>query len=124
MYQPQETSTLTLSTPFAIILHRFLPLDRQQTIPPQMLADLCPGHAPALLFSTAERLLAAGIIHTKDQEEYLFPTLPAAKLNQGAIVKAILGSDTPETEGGRQSRLAIEAASQALPLTFEESQNS
>ncbi len=124
LIEPQVTPAQKLSAAFDIIRQLFLAFDRQQTITAKMLPDLCPGQRPALLFSTAERLLAAGIIHTKDQEEYLFPTLPAAKLNQGAIVKAILGSDTPETEGGRQSRLAIEAASQALPLTFEESQNS
>ncbi len=124
LIEPQATPAQKLSAAFDIIRQLFLAFDRQQKITAKMLPDLCPGQRPALLFSTAERLHAAGIIHTKDQEEYLLPTLPAAKLNQGAIVKAILGSDTPETEGGRQSRLAIEAASQALPLTFEESQNS
>lgn len=113
-----------LSAAFDIVHQLFLFFDRQQTLTVKMLPDLCPEYNPSLLLSTLDQLLAAGIIHTRDKEQYLFPTMPAAKLNQGVIVKAILGSDTPDTEGGRQIRRAIEAASQALPLTFQEIQNS
>ncbi|MCX5870722.1 MAG: YihY/virulence factor BrkB family protein [Deltaproteobacteria bacterium] len=113
-----------LSAAFDIVHQLFLFFDRQQTLTVKMLPDLCPEYSPSLISSTLDQLLAAGIIHTEDKEQFLFPTLPAAKLNQGVIVKAILGSDTPDTEGGRQIRHAIEAASQALPLTFQKIQNS
>lgn len=120
----RSTPIEQLSAAFDIVHQLFLFFDRQQTLTVKMLPDLCPEYSPSLLSSTLDQLLAAGIIHTEDKEQYLFPTLPAAKLNQGLIVKAILGSDTPDTEGGRQIRRAIEAASQALPLTFQEIQNS
>ncbi len=118
------TPAQQLSAAFDIVHQVFLSFDRQQTLTIKMLPDLCPGHPPSLISSTIEQLLAAGIIHIEDKEQHLFPTLPAAKLSQGTLVKAILGRETPDTEGGRQSRNAIEAASQALPLSFQENQKS
>ncbi len=113
-----------LSAAFDIVHQVFLAFDKQQALTIKMLPDLCPGHLPSLISSTIDQLLAADIIHINDKQQHLFPTLPAAKLSQGALVKAILGGETPDTEGGRQSRSAIEAASQALPLSFQKNQKS
>ena len=113
-----------LSAAFDIVHQVFLAFDKQQALTIKMLPDLCPGHIPSLLSSTIAQLLAADIIHIEDKKQILFPTLPAEKLSQGALVKAILGEKTPDTEGGRQSRNAIEAASQALPLSFQKNQKS
>jgi membrane protein len=118
------TPAQQLSAAFDIVHQVFLSFDRQQVLTIKMLSDLCPGHIPSLISSTIEQLLAADIIHIEDKKQLLFPTLPAAKLSQGALVKAILGENTPDTEGGRQSRSAIEAASQALPLSFQKNQKS
>lgn len=109
-----------LSAAFDIVGQVFLFFDRRQALTDKMLADLCPGHMPSLLASTLDLLLAAGIVHIDTKNQHLFPTIPAAELKQGALVKAILGEDIPDTEGGRKSRRVVEAASQALPLTFEE----
>ncbi|MBW6520057.1 MAG: YihY/virulence factor BrkB family protein [Desulfoarculaceae bacterium] len=109
-----------LSAAFDIVRQVFISFDQQQPLPVKMLPGLCPGQRPSLLSSTLDQLLAAGIIHLEDKRQYLFPALPATKLKQETVVKTILGTDTPDTEGGRQSRRAIEAASQALPLTFQE----
>jgi membrane protein len=118
------TPAKQLSAAFDIVHQVFLFFDRQQTLTTDMIPELCPGHTPFLLASTIDQLLAASIIHIQDKNQSILPTILAVKLGQGSIVKAILGKDTPDTEGGRQSRRAIEAASQALPLSFEEDQNS
>jgi membrane protein len=118
------TPAQQLSAAFDIVHQVFLFFDRQQALTADMLPDLCPGHIPSLLSSTIEQLLAADIIHIEDKKQHLFPTLPATKLSQGDLVKTILGEKTPDTEGGRQSRNAIEAASQALPLSFQNNQKS
>jgi membrane protein len=129
-YQLQSvpsTPAKQLSAALDILQQVFLFFDRQQTLTVTMLPDLCPGHTPHLLSSTIDQLLAAGILHIKEnkaKQQRLFPTLPAEQLYHGAIVKAILGTDTPDTFGGEQSRRAIEAASQALPQNFQENQKS
>ena len=117
-----------LLSALTILLQIFLFFGRRQTLTAEMLPELCPGHPHSLLSSTVDQLLAAGIIHTHDKNERLFPTMPAADLDQGTIVKAILGTDTPDTAGGQLSRRALDAASQAasqaLPLSPQEDQNS
>ncbi|MBU3945398.1 MAG: YihY/virulence factor BrkB family protein [Proteobacteria bacterium] len=117
------TPAQQLSAAFDITNQVFLFFDKQQRLTVKMLPELCSGHMPSLLASTLEQLFAAGIIHIESKNQSIFPTLPAEKLNKGAIVKAILGTNASNTEGGRQSRRAIEAASQVLPLNFQEDQN-
>lgn len=124
LLQATPTPAEQLSAAFDIVHQVFASFDKQQRITVKMLPDLCPGQRPSLLSSTMNQLIVAGIIHIENKRQWLFPALPAIKLTQETIVKAILGIDTPDTEGGRQSRRAIEAASQTLPLTFEENQNS
>jgi membrane protein len=123
LLQATPTPAEQLSAAFDIVHQVFVAFDKQQRITIKMLPDLCPGQRPSLLSSTMNQLVAAGIIHIENKRQWLFPALPAIKLTQERIVKAILGTDTPDTEGGRQSRQAIEAASQTLPLSFQESQN-
>jgi membrane protein len=118
-----STPAEKLSAAFDIVRQVFASFDRQQPLTVKMLPGLCPGQRPFLLLSTLDQLLEAGIIHLDDKKQGLFPALPAIKLKQETVVKAILGTDTPDTEGGRLSRRAIEAATQALPPTFEENQN-
>ncbi len=113
-----------LSAAFDIIHQLFLFFDRQQPLTAEILPGLCPGHSPFLLSATLDQLNDAGIIHTEEKKQCLFPAMPAAELTQSTIVKAILGKDTPDTEGGRQSRRAIDAAIEALPQIFQESKNS
>jgi len=112
-----------LSAAFDIIRQVFVSFDQQQPLTVKMLPALCPEQRPFLLLSTLDQLLEAGILHLNDKKQCLFPALPAIKLQQATVVKAILGTDTPATEGGRLSRLAFEAAIQALPPTFQENQN-
>lgn len=114
------TPAKQLSAAFDIVHQVFLFFEREQTLTAEMLPDLCPGHTPSLLSSTIDQLLAAGIIHIQDKNQSILPTILAAKQGQGSIIKAILGTDTPDTEGGRQSRHAIEAASEALPSELSE----
>ncbi|MBU0663562.1 MAG: YihY/virulence factor BrkB family protein [Proteobacteria bacterium] len=118
------TPAQQLSAAFDVTHQIFLFFDKQQRLTVKMLPVLCPGHMPSLLASTLEQLFAAGIIHIDSKNQSLFPTLPAEKLDQGAIVKAILGTDTSDTEGGRQSRRALEAASQVAASDLSEGQNS
>jgi membrane protein len=113
-----------LSAAFDILQQVFLFFNRQQTLTASTLPDLCPKHPPHLLASTVDQLLAVGIIHAQDKQQRLFPTLPAEQLYYSAIVEAMLGTNTPDTEGGEQSRMAIAAASQALPQNFQGNQKS
>ncbi len=108
------TPAKQLSVALDIVHQVFLFFERKETLTAGMLPELCPEHMPSLLSSTIDKLLDAGIIHIQDNKEYLFPNIPAAELDQGTIIRAILGTDTSDSEGGRLSRCAIEAASQAL----------
>lgn len=118
------TPAQQLSAAFDITHQIFLFFDKQQRLTVKMLPDLCPGHMPSLLASTLDQLLAANIIHFESKSRSLFPTLPAEKLDPGSIVKAILGTDTSDTEGGRQSQRALEAASQEVSADLSVSPNS
>ncbi|MFH2123924.1 MAG: YihY/virulence factor BrkB family protein [Pseudomonadota bacterium] len=117
------TPAQQLSAAFDITHQVFLFFDKQQRLTVKMLTELCPGHMPTLLASTLKQLLAADIIHIESKSQSLFPTLPAEKLDQGAIVRAILGTNSPDTEGGRQSRRSLEAATQAAASDLPENQN-
>jgi len=112
------TPAKQLSAAFDIVHHIFLFFDRHQPVTRRMLPELCPEYPPPLLTAATEQLLAAGIIHSDDKQQRLFPSIAAADLHQGAIVEAILGGNTPDTKGGQQSRHALEAANQALPESF------
>jgi len=113
-----------LSAAFDILHQIFSAFDRQQPLTGKMLPGLCPQYSPSLLLSTTKLLLAADIVHSKDKQQRLFPSIPAAELTQAVIVKAILGANTPDTEGGRQSRQILEAAQKALPESGQEEQKS
>ncbi|KAF0189175.1 MAG: hypothetical protein FD168_1022 [Desulfobulbaceae bacterium] len=112
------TAAKQLSAAFDIVHQIFLFFDRHQPVTRRMLPELCPEYPPPLLTAATEQLLAAGIIHSDDKQQRLFPSIAAADLHQGTIVEAILGGNTPDTKGGQQSRHALEAANQALPVTF------
>ena len=118
------TPAQQLSAAFDIVHQVFLAFDRQQALTVDMLPGLCPGYTSSLLSSTLDRLLAGGLILIEGKKQQLLPATPAVTLDQGALVKAVWGGETPDTEGGRQSRSAIEAASQALPQTFQKHQKS
>lgn len=104
-----------LSAAFDILQQIFSSFDRQQPLTRKMLPDLCPQYSPSLLLSTTKLLLAADIIHSRDKQQRLFPSIPAAELTQAIIVRAILDGRTPDTEGGSQSRQILEAAQKAQP---------
>lgn len=104
-----------LSAAFDIIHQIFLHFDRQQPLTAKMLTDLCPEYPPSLLASTMKQLLSSGIIHGTDKQQ-LFPSIPAAELQQETIVKAILGGRTPDTNGGKKSKHIIEAAGRTPPV--------
>jgi membrane protein len=116
------TPAAQLSAAFDIMEQVFSSFNRRQPLTRQMLPDLCPHYPPSLILSTTQLLMAAGIIHCKDQQQRLFPSMPAAELPLGAIVEAILGGGTPDTEGGSHSRRILEAARKALPESFREEQ--
>ncbi len=113
-----------LSAAFDILHQVFSSFDRQQPLTGAMLPGLCPQYPPPLLLSTTNLLLAADIIHGKDKQQRLFPSIPAAELTRAIIVKAILGANTPDTEGGRQSRQILEAAQKARTESSAEEQKS
>jgi membrane protein len=113
-----STPARQLSAAFDIVHQVFLFFTRRQPLTRKMLPDLCPQYPPPLLTAATDQLLAAGILHSDDKKQRLFPSTAATDLPQAAIVEAILGGSTPETDGGRQSRQALDAAHRALPESF------
>ncbi len=57
-----------------------------------------------------EKLITEGIFHYSQGDNRLLPCTPEQECNQTEIAKAILGQNTPDTEGGRKSQQAIAAA--------------
>ncbi len=102
--------SLKLGAAFDIMDRVYNSLLTQQSTTSSGLADQLPHHSQVIIGNVVEQLIEAGQLHVSQTDRRLLPAFPAEQYDSGKIVQIILGSDAPETAGGRQSRIAIEAA--------------
>ncbi len=121
-YQLLPTPTvpsLQLSAAFDIVSYVFTSFENAQPTSPEELHKHYSGYQSSLLYKTTELLISAGILHTMEETGHLMPSSPMEKAGHDKIIQAILGSSMTETEGGRESSLAIQAAGKAHYISSE-----
>jgi membrane protein len=102
--------SLKLGAAFDIMDRVYSGLLTQQPITSTALTDQLPQHSQSIIGDVVEQLIEAGQLHVSQTDGRLLPAFPAEQYDSGKVVQIILGSDAPETAGGKQSRIAVEAA--------------
>lgn len=106
-------SSLKLAAAFDIIdcVHRAFAAGRSAT-PEKLLAAL-PIYGAPLIVEVITTLENGGLLHLSQTDHRLLPAAPEKACDYEAVVAAILGTETPDSEGGRKSRWAIAAVAAA-----------
>lgn len=70
-----------------------------------------PNYSAALVRDVLEELTEAEVLYLATNHNRLLPAAPADTIDHRTIIRIILGTDTPDTPGGRSSEMALRAAS-------------
>ncbi len=108
------TPMIILSAALDIVTQITCFFAQQQPVTVAMLPALCPEYSQAALSQALDHLLAADIVHEEPKQRRVFLSMPVTEFQPGLVVKTVLGTELPVTEGGRHSQRALEAASRAL----------
>ncbi len=74
-----------------------------------MVSQEYPTYTVAQLEEARDVMVAAGILHHSKESNQLMPSLPPEAITSKIIIQAVLGTMTPDSEGGRLSSMAVEA---------------
>ncbi|WP_163338052.1 YihY/virulence factor BrkB family protein [Desulfopila sp. IMCC35008] len=85
----------------------------------QDLAQKLYSYDAMIVDTTISELCEAGFLCTAKESDRLLPAGPANDAEQKKIINLILGTQTPQTEGGEIGRKVLEAASQEKETTKE-----
>ncbi len=101
---------LQLGAAFDIVAHVFSTFEQEQPTSLEKVQESLTDYQPALLSQTTELLISAGILHTINKNGHLMPSAPLKKTGHDRIIEAVLGSNFTDTQGGKDSCLALKAA--------------
>ena len=106
-------SSLKLAAAFDIIdcVHRAFAVG--QSITPDKLLAALPTYGPPLIVEVTATLENGGLLHLSRTDHRLLPAAQEKICDYGAVVAAILGTEAPDSEGGKKSRRALAAAAAA-----------
>jgi membrane protein len=82
----------------------------------ETLAGNLPPYSPQLIAEVLARLQQSGLIHISQSDERLLPSSPPEQYDAKTVVEIILGTEAPDSNGGRKSITAIDAAAQATEM--------
>lgn len=108
LFSTPATPAEQLSASFDIIHQVFLHFNRGQTLTGETLIKACPAYAPSLISTTLTRLMTGGLLHTNDQQQ-IYPSTASEENAQEAVIRVIVGTNTPDTFGGRQCQGILKA---------------
>ncbi len=91
--------------------------DIDRSVSMQDIQQKFPNYQPSLLAETTELLIAGDILYIMDEKNKILPTSSLKNILPEKIITTILGTCTTETDGGRASYLALEAAAKAFRLS-------
>lgn len=80
------------------------------------LSDICfhlPQYPEKILQEVVVQLQEAGIIHLAQSNQQMLPSGPKKSFDDQTVVNIILGTDAPDTWGGKQSLMAINGSTNA-----------
>jgi len=102
--------SLKLAAAFDImdLLHRNFAA--QRPLPASNLADSLSCYPQPIIEEALHALVTMEAVYISPTDDRLLPTCPSEKLDRQQVVEVILGTEAPETPGGRLSLEAIKAA--------------
>ncbi len=106
-------SSLKLAAAFDIIDCVYRAFAAGQSTTPEKLVAALPTYGAPLIVEVTTTLEHGGLLHLSRTDHRLLPATPEKACNYEAVVAVILGTEAPESEGGRKSRRALAAAAAA-----------
>lgn len=106
-------SSLKLAAAFDIIDCVYRAFAAGRPVPPEKLPAALPAYGTALIVEVTAALAKGGLLHLSQSDHRLLPATPETACDSQAVVAVILGTEAPDSEGGRKSRRAIAAAAAA-----------
>ncbi len=110
---PAPVPSLKLSAAFDIMDAVYLAFDANSPLTDDSLAGVLPQYPAPVISEVLTLIASAGLVHTSQSDNRLLPALPSERYDGKEVVRVVLGTVTPETQGGARSSTAIEAAAQA-----------
>lgn len=89
----------------------------------QDLAETLNSYDALIVDTTISELCEAGFLFTAQESDRLLPAGPTSDTEQKQVINLILGTQTPQTEGGELGRKVLEAASQEKEETIEKAES-
>lgn len=105
--------SLKLAAAFDIMDSVYLAFSTGQSLTAENLAGSLPSYPRPIVVEVLAILKAGGLVHVSQSDERLLPASPSGQYNGKAVVEIIFGDEIPDTTGGKQSFMAIEAAANA-----------
>ena len=84
-----------------------------QSITSDKLLAALPTYGPPLIVEVTATLENGGLLHLSRTDHRLLPAAQEKICDYGAVVAVILGTEAPDSEGGKSSRRALAAAAAA-----------
>lgn len=112
--------SLRLSAAFDILEEVRTGFAENVAVTRQNLAEKLSSYDALIVDATITELCEAGFLFTAKESERLLPAGPTSDAEQKHVINLILGTQTPQTEGGEIGRKVLEAASQEKDAAMEE----
>ena len=89
--------------------------EHNKSITARQLFEHIPQYPPVIIEEAFAKLKESKLIHTSQTDKRLLPTSPAQQFDNRDIIKLVLGTEAPETSGGKRSLEAIETITNSSP---------
>ncbi|MDR3630435.1 MAG: YihY/virulence factor BrkB family protein [Desulfocapsaceae bacterium] len=110
LLQQISAPSLQLAAAFDIMDALYLAFAANRPLTAENLTAGLPAYSRQLIDEVLARLQSAELVFVSQSNERLLPASPREQFAEKQVVAIILGAEAPDTEGGRQSIKAIEAA--------------
>jgi membrane protein len=102
--------SLKLAVAFDILDYVYTRFDEEKAATITDFSERYPMHNLILVRDTFDVLKISGLLHRTADNTSIKPSIPQGKLEQGKIIKAVIGSTYSDTSGGRKSSRVLKAA--------------
>ena len=89
--------------------------EQNKSVTAQKLFEHIPQYPQVVIEETVSKLKESKLIHTSQTDKRLLPTSPAQQFDNREIIKLVLGTEAPDTSGGKKSLEAIETITNSSP---------
>ena len=111
---PQSvTPSLKLAAGFDVMNYIYQTFATNQVTTVDNLIESLPNYPPQIIADSVAVLKTAGMIHVSQSDKRLLPATPFEQYQAEPVVKSILGSEVPNTNGGKMCSEAVKAAIEA-----------